>query len=220
MCPLLPTHKPLLCYVTDRRSLAGAPELVLKLQLEKIEKAAKAGVDWIQIREKDLSGRELAQLTKDAMVRTGSGTAVLVNERADVACATRARGVHLGERGLPVAEARRLFRERFPKENFIVGVSAHSLNGARQAEQAGADYVIFGPVYATPTKASLGAPQGAQRLEEICQRLKIPVLAIGGITLENAGECFAAGAGGIAAIRLFQDAEDLETVVSELGRLS
>jgi thiamine-phosphate pyrophosphorylase len=210
----------LLCYVTDRRNLAGAPELALKLQLEKIKQAANAGVDWIQIREKDLSGRALAQLTKDAMGLAGSGTAVLVNDRVDVACAAGARGVHLGEHSLPVEETRRLLSERFQKEDFIVGVSAHSLKGARQAEQAGADYVIFGPVYETPSKASFGRPQGAQRLREVCQGLKIPVLAIGGITLENAGECIAAGARGIAAIRLFQDAEDLASVVRELRKAS
>jgi len=207
--------------VTDRRSLAGAPELALELQLEKIKQAAKAGVDWIQIREKDLSGRELAQLTKDAMVlAAGCGTVVLVNDRLDVACAADAGGVHLGEQSIPADQARRLLSQCCRDGNFIVGVSAHSIEGAMLAEQTGADYLIFGPVYATPSKASFGRPQGVQRLQEVCQQLQIPVLAIGGITLENAGECFAAGAQGIAAIRLFQDAEDLETVVSELRRLS
>jgi thiamine-phosphate pyrophosphorylase len=210
----------LLCYVTDRHSLAGASEVTKKLLLEKIELAAKAGVDWIQLREKYLSGRELMKLAVNAILRAGSGSSVLVNDRVDVACATGASGVHLGEHSLPADQARRLVSQRCQKENFIVGVSAHSIDAASQAEQAGADYVIFGPVYPTPSKASFGQPQGVQRLREVCQRLKIPVLAIGGITLENAGECFAAGTAGIAAIRLFQDAADVEAVVKELRKVS
>jgi thiamine-phosphate pyrophosphorylase len=220
VCPLLPTRKPLLCYVTDRRSLAGSPDLAGKVLLQKIGQAAKAGVDWIQIREKDLSGRELAKLAEQAILGAGSGSSVLLNDRVDVACATGAAGVHLGENSLPVSEARKLVDKGGAKANFLVGVSAHSLEGALQAEDGGADYVIFGPVYTTPSKASLGEPQGVQRLKEICNRLTIPVLAIGGITQENAGECVAAGAVGIAAIRLFQDAEDLDEVVRDLRKVS
>jgi len=220
VCPLPPTRKPLLCYVTDRQSLSGTPDHSLTLQLKKIEQAAKAGVEWIQIREKDLPGRDLAKLTENAILLAGGSSAVLVNDRVDVACVVEASGVHLGEHSLPADQARRLASQRCQKIDFIVGVSAHSLEGAAQAEQAGADYVIFGPVYTTPSKASFGRPQGVQRLREVCQRLKIPVLAIGGITLKNAEQCFAAGAGGIAAIRLFQDAADLEAVVKELRKPS
>ena len=220
MCPLLPTRKPLLCYVTDRQSLTGVSDLAIKLQLQKIEQATKAGVDWIQLREKDLSGRELASLVQEAILRAESGAAVLVNDRLDVSCATGASGVHLGEHSLPVDEARRLVSLRCPRENFIVGVSTHSFEAAMQAEQAGADYVIFGPIYATPSKAGFGEPQGVQRLQEVCQRLRIPVLAIGGITLENAVNCMAAGAAGLAAIRLFQDSANLNSLVRELRKVS
>lgn len=220
MSPLPPTRKPLLCYVTDRRSLAGAPDLAVELLLQKIEQAAKAGVDWIQIREKDLSGRELAKLAEQAILRAGSGSSVLVNDRVDVAFAGGTAGVHLGENSLPPSEARKLISRSGKKVNFLLGVSAHSLEGALKAEQAGADYVIFGPVYTTPSKASFGEPQGVRRLKEICKRVAIPVLAIGGITLENAGECVVAGAAGIAAIRLFQDAKDLDAAVRELRKLS
>jgi thiamine-phosphate pyrophosphorylase len=206
--------------VTDRRSLAGGSDRANKLQLQKIEQAAKAGVDWIQIREKDLSGRQLTAFAEHAISRAGGGSAILVNDRVDVACATGASGVHLGEQSLPAEEAKRLVNQRFAKENFIVGVSVHSLERAMQAEQAGADYVIFGPVNATPTKASFGQPQGLQRLQEICKRLKIPVLAIGGITSANASDCLAAGAAGIAAIRLFQDAANLDDLVGKLRGIS
>lgn len=204
--------------MTDRLSLAGSPELAEKLQLEKIEQAAKAGVDWIQIREKDLSGRELARLTERAIMRAESGSAILVNDRLDVALATGAAGVHLGEHSLPPEQAKKLMAQRGTREVFVVGASAHSLEGARQAEQRGADYIIFGPVYATPSKASFGQPQGIQRLEEVCRHLRIPVLGIGGITLKNAGDCMAAGAAGIAAIRLFQDAADLDELVKDMRK--
>ena len=153
--------------MTDRRSLAGSPDLAVKLLLQKIEQAAKAGVDRIQIREKDLSGRELAQLAEQAILRAGRGSSVLVNDRLDVAYAAGAAGVHLGENSLPPSEARKLVSRNGARTNFQVGVSAHSLEGAMQAEQAGAEYVIFGPVYTTPSKASFGEPQGVQRLKEI-----------------------------------------------------
>ncbi len=181
-----------------------------------IEEAAAAGVDWIQIREKDLSGRELTELAREALGRAAGRCAVLINDRLDVACAMKANGVHLGEQGLPVEEAKRLLGERYAGREFLAGVSAHSLQGALRAAEAGADYVIFGPVYATPSKASFGQPQGLRRLREACERVTIPVLAIGGITLENARECIAAGAQGIAAIRLFQEASDLHATVREL----
>jgi thiamine-phosphate pyrophosphorylase len=206
--------------VTDRRSLGGSPDLAGKVLLQKIEQASKAGVDWIQIREKDLSGRELAKLAEQAILRAGTGSSVLVNDRVDVACAVGAAGVHLGENSLPPSEARKLANRCGVSRNFLMGVSVHSLEGAIEAEQAGADYVIFGPVYATPSKASFGEPQGVERLREICTRLAIPVLGIGGVTLENAGECVVAGAVGLAAIRLFQDAEDLGAAVRDLRKVS
>jgi thiamine-phosphate pyrophosphorylase len=199
--------------------LADAPELAEELQLQKIEKATQAGADWIQIREKDLSGRELAQLAEKAIFRAGGGSAVRVNDRLDVACATGAAGVHLSEHSLPPYDAKRLVSQRGTRGNFIVGVSTHSLEAAVEAERAGADYVIFGPVYATPSKASFGQPQGVRRLQEVCNRLTIPVVAIGGITLEHARDCLAAGAAGIAAIRLFQDAPNLNDLVKELRKV-
>jgi len=206
--------------VTDRRSLAGGSALAIELQLQKIELAAKAGVDWIQIREKDLSGRQLAKLTEQAILRAGAGSAVLLNDRVDVAIAAGASGVHLGELGLPPIEVRKLTSQRLAGRKLLLGVSAHSLEAAVQAEQAAADYVIFGPVYATPSKADFGPPQGIQRLREVCQRLTIPVLAIGGITQQNAGDAMGAGAAGIAAIRLFQDAGSLDDLIGELRKVS
>jgi len=202
-----------LCYVTDRKALAGSAEEQIRLLLEKMESAARAGVDWIQVREKDLSGRELAALVSEALRRVPNSCRVLVNDRLDVACATRACGVHLGEQSLPVDHAKRLVREREFAREFLVGVSTHSAEAARVAEGNGADYVIFGPVYETPSKAAYGPAQGLERLAEVCRSVSIPVIAIGGITMENARDCRAAGPAGIAAIRLFQEAADVATVV-------
>ena len=211
-----PIREMKLCYVTDRKSLPGSPEGQVGLLLEKIESAARGGVDWIQIREKDLSGRALAMLVSEALRRVPKSCRLLVNDRLDVALAAGAGGVHLGEQSLPVEEVKRLVKERKIGGEFLVGVSAHSLESVRSAEANGAHYVIFGPVFATPSKLGYGPPQGVERLAQACRSVTIPVMAIGGITVENAFECAAAGAAGIAAIRLFQAADDAATMVRAL----
>jgi thiamine-phosphate pyrophosphorylase len=207
-----------LCYVTDRRALspqaAGDAEPLLRV----IRSAIAAGLDWLQLREKDLPAQPLVALAREAVrAARGSATKVLINDRLDVALAAGAAGVHLGRESLPVAEVKRWSAERAPA--LLVGVSCHALAEAAEAERGGADYVIFGPVFATPSKAAFGPPQGVERLSEVCRAVRIPVLAIGGITLENAGECFGAGAAGVAAIRLFQEAADLARVVARLRAL-
>lgn len=192
--------------------------------LQKMEAATAAGVDWIQLREKDLSGKECAALTREVLRRvahtppnTSCVPRVLVNDRLDIALAERARGVHLGENSLPVEDARRLIgAAQPPPQDFLVGVSCHSIEAVKSAARAGSDYVFFGPVFATPSKSVFGEPQGLPRLAQACHAVEIPVIAIGGITLENAAQCLASGAAGIAAIRLFQDAEALSHVVREL----
>lgn len=204
------------CYVTDRQALPGSPEQQIRLLLDKMESVAHAGVDWIQIREKDLSGRELAALVGEAVRRISRFCRILVNDRLDVGLVAGAGGVHLGERGISVQDAKRLVQDRSLAKDFLVGVSTHSLESARSAQRNGADYVVFGPIYATPSKAAFGPPQGVKRLEEVCTSVSIPVIAIGGITLENARECTAAGAAGIAAIRLFHDAENGPALLREL----
>jgi len=214
--------------VTDRRSLAAndSPEAQETLLL-KIEAAAEAGVDWIQIREKDLSGKDCSSLTREALQRVAKSSArkaaptrILVNDRLDIALSQRAGGVHLGENSLPLTEVKRLLENRGERNDFLIGVSCHSLQAARAAASGGADYLFFGPVFATPSKAAFGVPQGLERLAEICRAVSVPVLAIGGITLENAPDCLAAGASGIAAIRLFQDAPDLFSLVQSLQELT
>ena len=221
-------NRPILCYVTDRQSLprAGAdPESVL---LECIERAAHAGVDWIQLREKDLEGRPLLELASKAIAACAAAASgaekqvrLIVNDRLDVAWTARQTdggGVHLGENSVPVGEVAR-WRNRAGCPDFLVGASCHSLEAAAAAAGAGADYVFFGPVFATPSKQSFGAPQGLQKLESVCRAVSIPVLAIGGITPGNAASCLQAGAAGIAAIRLFQQApEQVAAAVAQIRR--
>jgi thiamine-phosphate pyrophosphorylase len=203
-------RRQILCYVTDRNLLqapAGpAREAAL---IERIRDAAASGVDWIQIREKDFEGRALFDLASAAIVAVrGSEVKLLINDRLDVAWAAGAAGVHLGENSLPIGHVVRA-KKRSSLGKFLVGASCHSPEAAAHAAREGADYVFFGPIFATPSKAAFGAPQGLARLAEVCRGVSVPVLAIGGITAENAGACREAGAAGIAAIRLFQQAPDL-----------
>jgi thiamine-phosphate pyrophosphorylase len=218
----------LLCYVTDRRSLSGIDSLEAQETLgKKIATAAAAGVDWLQIREKDLSARACGLLTRKALqlaARSPAGntrpTRVLVNDRLDVALSEHAGGVHLGETSLPLPEAKRLVKAQAQRLDFLIGISCHSLEAARSAGSGGADYLFFGPIFPTPSKAAFGAPHGLERLGEVCRAVAIPVLAIGGITLANASACLAAGASGIAAIRLFQEALDMTSLVQSLRKLN
>jgi thiamine-phosphate pyrophosphorylase len=198
--------------------------------LDAISVAAEAGIDWTQIREKDLSGRQCATLTLEILQRTEKASKhretaprIFVNDRLDVAIARRAGGVHLGENSIPAKEAKRLLlaspEAQSLRDDFLLGASCHSLEGAVSAARDGADYIFFGPVFATPSKAKFGAQQGLERLAEVCHTVSIPVLAIGGITLENAASCLASGASGIAAIRLFQDAQDTASLTSVIDAL-
>jgi thiamine-phosphate pyrophosphorylase len=194
--------------VTDRLALADPPALAAV-----IRRAAEAGVDWIQIREKDLDARALAGLVRLALAETrATGARIVVNDRLDVALAAGAAGVHLGGASLPV-EMVAEWRRAANREQFLIGVSCHSPDAAHAAERGGADYLFFGPVFATPSKAAFGPPQGIERLREVCRAVKIPVLAIGGVTPENSARCLEAGAAGIAAIRLFQESPDVAAAV-------
>ena len=230
--PLERRDSPLLCYVTDRHALPAtkAGDSLVGLA-RKIEEVIAAGVDWVQIREKDLPATELSSLTRQTLQAAARSSGmrqsttrvlvrVLVNDRLDVALAEHAGGVHLGEKSIPVGEAKRLIQLRLPKPasaaSFLIGVSCHSLESAQDAERSGADYIFFGPVFSTPSKEQFGPPQGIERLAEVCRSLSIPVLAIGGITLDNAESCIFGGAAGIAAIRLFQDARAPSSTIQQL----
>lgn len=168
-------------YITDRK------------QGWHIRQAIQAGFNYIQIREKDLPARELLRLTREAVELTAhSSTKILVNERADVALAAGAHGVHLPSHSI----APRIIKSKWP---LIVGVSCHSLEEVQRAEREEADFAVFGPVFSTPGK---GAPAGLEKLKEVCRSVSMPVFALGGIDLANAQDCFSAGAAGVAGIRL------------------
>ena len=183
------------CYITDRRTLPANVDL-----LDCIARNLAAGVEWVQIREKDLSARELYELTVLVLALPNPhGSKILVNTRVDVALAAGADGVHLPA-GSPAAGR---WRASSPA-GFLIGVSCHTLEEVRAAEEEGADYVVFGPVFAPRSKVSQLAPRGWRRLAEAALAVRIPVLALGGITRENTRDCMRAGAAGVAAISLFQ----------------
>jgi thiamine-phosphate pyrophosphorylase len=219
--PLSPApDSPVVCYVTDRKLLGtAAPDPSV---LEKIQMAAQASVDWIQIREKDLPARELLTLTREAVSisdSSGRKTQVIVNDRLDIALAAAAAGVHLGSESVPARDVIRWCRAGNAPSGFRIGVSCHTMEDASEAESAGADYVFFGPIFDTPSKRSFGAPQGISRLKDVCSAVRIPVIAIGGMNKENAAESIRAGAAGIAAIRMFQDARSPQALAEAVAWL-
>jgi thiamine-phosphate pyrophosphorylase len=198
-----------LYYITDRTQIGS-----MSLQ-DCIGRAIHAGVDWVQIREKDLPVRDLLAVTLAAVgqaPRQGrEDVRVIVNDRMDVALAARAHGVHLGALSMPVAAARR----RAPPA-FLVGVSCHTLGEALVAQAAHADYILLGPVFETPSKLQYGPPLGLAKLREVTRQVSLPVFALGGITTGRVGECLENGATGIAGIRIFQDCNSVAERVREL----
>ena len=137
------------------------------------------------------------------------GARVLINDRFDVAMAAGADGVHLRISSIPAREVRAIAENKGIKD-FLIGVSTHSIAEAKAAEEGGADFIVCGPVYHTPSKLAYGAPLGLERLAEVCEAVKIPALALGGINLSNFHEPLQRGASGIAAISLFTDPGKIE----------
>jgi thiamine-phosphate pyrophosphorylase len=217
----------LLYYITDRTQFRGDEPTRRRLLLAKIAEAASAGVDYIQLREKDQSTRDLQSLAENSVraireARTANAqqrTALLINSRTDVALAVGADGVHLRSNDVSPAEVRRIWASCGAgpgREKPSIAASCHSQDDVDRAQSQGADLVVFAPVFEKNSVPG-ARPTGLAALQQACQT-KIPVFALGGITLENAASCLQAGAAGIAAIRLFQE-NKIEDVVRALRAL-
>jgi len=214
------THRCLLYYITDRSQFRGGESSQCHALLAKVAEAARAGVDYIQLREKDLSTRELETLAREVveLVReNSSSTRLLINSRTDVALAAGADGVHLRADDVAPHEVRQVLEvsahRPLTTDHFLVAASCHSAADVVHAESEAADFAVFAPVFEKKDTQSTGLAA----LREVC-RAKIPVLALGGVNVENAASCLNAGAAGIAAIRLFQE-NKIEDVVRALRAL-
>lgn len=195
--------------VTDRSQTQGRDLLWV------LERALDGGLKAIQLREKDLGGKELFLVTEAARKLTQPYHArLLINDRVDVALAVDADGVQLGKASIPIETARKLLG---PQK--MIGASTHSPQEAVEAEQGDADFVLFGPVYFTSSKASYGAPQGLAALKKIVEKISLPVYAIGGINRENIDEVKSSGIRGVALISAVMSASDPTEATREILRL-
>lgn len=206
--------RPLLYYITDRSQFGDDENTRRRRLFETIAEAARCGVDYVQLREKDLSARALEQLAVEAVEVIAANspkhadlrTKLLINSRTDVAIAVGADGVHLRSDDVSPVDVRGIVR----RNNFVIALSCHIPQEVARAAADGADFAVFAPVF-EKKDAPATPPAGLDSLRQACHH-NIPVLALGGITIENARLCFEAGAAGIAGIRLFQQNRIVEVV--------
>lgn len=190
--------------VTDRTRTAGRP------LLQVVEAALQGGVDAVQLREKDISTAELCDLASRLRELTRRyGARLLVNDRIDVALAVGADGVHLPVDSFAPGDARRLLGPQA-----LIGVSTHSLEQAEAAAAGGVDFVVFGPVFETPSKREFGPPVGLPALARVSANTAAPVFAIGGITAERVESVRGSGARGVAVISAILEADDPRAAAS------
>jgi len=201
-------------YVITNRQLCGDRTLT-----EVVEEVCRGGVKAIQLREKDLPAKSIFNLAQEIQqICKRTGAKLLINDRFDIAGAVGADGVHLTSKSLPVEIVRKNFNS-----DKLVGVSTHSLEEARRAQDSGADFVLFGPIYPTPSKAAYGHPQGLTKLQEVAKSVAIPVFAVGGMTPEKAKECVESDAFGVAVISSVMSTRDISATLKSyedyIGRL-
>ena len=205
-----------LYYITDRSQFPGDERERRERLLAKITEAARCGVDYVQLREKDLSGRDLEMLAREAVERiraAGDETRLVINSRTDVALAAGADGVHLRSKDVSPEEVRKVWRAAKGVAMPIVAVSCHTEEETAAAEKADADFVVFGPVFGKKDAPEVRAA-GLELLRKVCGNA-IKVFALGGVTAENGVLCADAGAKGVAGIRLFQE-NNLAATVAKL----
>jgi thiamine-phosphate pyrophosphorylase len=215
--------KPILYLITRGATVeATTPESEeFRNILQQASAAVTAGIQLIQIREKQLTARVLFELTARVVaIARGSSTRVLVNDRADIATSAGADGVHLTTRSLTPDVIRKMFGA-----NFLIGASTHSLTEAQAACREGADFAVFGPIFPSPSpspsKEKYGPPLGAGQLIEATRELSpFPLIALGGISIENVHECLLAGASGIAGITLFGEPNTLAKTVETISEIA
>ena len=195
-----------LLVVTDRRQTNGRPLVPL------LQRVLTAGVPAIQLRERDLSARELVTLAREVQAVTAPRRSqLLINDRIDVALALEGVGVHLRSNSLPVSVARQLLGAQR-----LLGVSVHAVEEVLSAQSQGADYIVLGPIYETPSKQMFGPPLGIHTLKKACRLVRIPIIGIGGVTAARAREMRRAGAFGVAVITAVLGAADVESATREL----
>jgi thiamine-phosphate pyrophosphorylase len=214
-----PQQRPALIYLitsgqTTAHTTPAAEDFLNILRL--VRSAVAARIDLVQIREKNLSASVLYELaTAAARITEGSATRLLINDRSDIAAASGAAGVHLTSTSLPTAVVRQAFGDEF-----VIGVSVHSLEEATVARDSGADFAVFGPVFDTASKREYGPALGMPALARVVSELApFPILAIGGASLINVGDCLAAGARGVAAITMLGQPDTLADVAEAIRRI-
>jgi thiamine-phosphate pyrophosphorylase len=190
-------------------NVAGSDDDAIERSARMARELAALGLPLLQLRAKPLGAGAMTSLARNLVAALSAhGTMLIVNDRADVAAASGAAGVHVGDEDLPVEAARRVL-----PAGAIVGYSTHSVDEAVAASSLPADYLGFGPIFESPTKAGVREARGLAMLAEVCRRATLPVVAIGGITLENAPLCWKAGAASVAVI------SDLERMTDRRGRI-
>jgi thiamine-phosphate pyrophosphorylase len=202
----MPTLSSRLLVVTDRQQTKRRPLVPI------LQRVLATGTPGIQLRERDLSANELVTLTREVQaVAASARPQILINDRIDVALALEGIGVHLRSNSLPVPVARHLLG---PQR--LLGISVHAVDEALQAESQGADYIVLGPIYDTPSKQTFGPPLGIHTLEKACRLVRVPIIGIGGVTASRAREMRHAGAFGVAVITAILGADDIESATREL----